>query len=257
MRPLLTTRSHLNPRIWSETVNCQCFLLQSIRNGSFQGAKPTNPGDAVGAPKGQAVLKPSTKDFVNSNEQIKIGIFDALLSLAKMLPDDGITGYAQRTMKEFAKTRALRKEEQIYQFQRDLILAAPNTFTYRHFLNYLNALMLEAGVTGYKSMSPFYGDNVGGADQLKRQVKMLETMTEQELDLKYASQVTHSTRLLMAESAQVDLEFVESMLIDHHYLKTDKRWYQIRLLTGQRLPQSFQERTWMAYYDREPGINLQ
>merc|ERR1719160_1507554 len=75
-------------------------------------------------------------------------------------------------------------------------------------------------------------------------------MTPAELASNHKSVFTKEAIKLIAEKAEADRSFVNNVLDTHDMLRADRRWYMIRQQFGKALPRSFEDREFLAEYDR-------
>jgi len=85
---------------------------------------------------------------------------------------------------------------------------------------------------------------------LRQKIKIMDAMDPVELASNHKSIFTRRGKKLIAQRAGVDVNEVESLILEHDGLRADRKWYQTRMLLKLPLPQTMEERDRLATFDR-------
>ncbi|CAD7956504.1 unnamed protein product [Amoebophrya sp. A25] len=86
--------------------------------------------------------------------------------------------------------------------------------------------------------------------QVDKNILVLKAMTPRERQSNCQLAFSQEALRLIAEKADCSVPRVIQVLNEHSKLRGDRRWFQIRLQFGRRLPRDIAERDLMAQYDR-------
>eukprot|EP00913_Durusdinium_trenchii_P014969 g14041.t1 len=75
-------------------------------------------------------------------------------------------------------------------------------------------------------------------------------MTPVELASNHKSVFNSRSIALIAEKSNTTVKFVNQVILEHDVLRADRRWYQILAQFDRPQPKSFEDRSFMAEYDR-------
>lgn len=175
----------------------------------------------------------------------------ALAKLAEILP--GLAGVGGGALQSWRDRNArlrdqgnrMKQEEVFHELTR--FLMAPALWTYGSMAAYQRKVLVVLGVD---SLIRKLAGKDSQIDHLEKELKVLEAMTPVELASNHKSVFTREAIALIAEKSGTSEKFVNQVLLEHDILRADRRWYKILEQFGKQLPRSFEERAFMAEYDR-------
>lgn len=140
----------------------------------------------------------------------------------------------------------LKMQEDMFEDCRKFLMAGEK-WTYGHMAAYQQKVLHLMG--GYGWTRKLSGDDQH-IKQLENELKVLEAMSPIELASNHKSVFTPEAIKLIAEKSGQEQKFVNNIILEHDILRADRRWYKILQQFGRQLPKSFEDRQFMAEYDR-------
>ncbi|VTZ69509.1 conserved protein, unknown function [Plasmodium chabaudi chabaudi] len=141
-----------------------------------------------------------------------------------------------------------KKEKEFFDYYVKCLMKYEGIFTYRKFKSFLKDLcdyfkIYSITYKYKKKMNP-------QLEKLKKQYEVLNSFLPHELDSDDYKIFHSESKKYLAQSANVDLDFINELLLFHDSLKTDRTWFYRRIVLKRKLPESFEEREIEAPYDR-------
>ncbi|CXI72954.1 conserved Plasmodium protein, unknown function [Plasmodium berghei] len=141
-----------------------------------------------------------------------------------------------------------KKEKEFFDYYVKCLMKYEGIFTYRKFKFFLKDLcdyfkIYSITFKYKKKMNP-------QLEKLKKQYEVLNSFLPHELDSDDYKIFHLESKKYLANSANVDLNFINELLLFHDTLKTDRTWFYRRIVLKRKLPESFEEREIEAPYDR-------
>ncbi|GAW80472.1 hypothetical protein, conserved [Plasmodium gonderi] len=141
-----------------------------------------------------------------------------------------------------------KKEKEFFEYYIKCLMKYEGIFTYRKFQLFLKDLCNYFNLFGLtykykKKMNP-------QMEKLKKQYEVMNSFLPYELDSDDYKIFHEESKKYIAESCNVDMKFIDELLLFHDSLKTDRTWFYRRIILKRELPKSFEEREIEAPYDR-------
>ncbi|SBS82641.1 conserved Plasmodium protein, unknown function [Plasmodium ovale] len=141
-----------------------------------------------------------------------------------------------------------KKERDFFQYYIKCLMKYEGIFTYRKFQSFLKDLCDYFNIFSItfkykKKMNP-------QLEKLKKQYEVLNSFLPYELDADDYKIFHPESKKFLAEACNVDIKFIDELLLFHDSLKTDRTWFYRRIVLKRKLPESFEEREIDAPYDR-------
>mmetsp|Transcript_67374 Transcript_67374/g.121404 ORF Transcript_67374/g.121404 Transcript_67374/m.121404 type:complete len:361 (-) Transcript_67374:70-1152(-) len=236
----LTSPPHCRAVFVGDTGNFGKFKApENLSNSSPTGRRRDAQAPVLGSRGGTpGQLAPSTPHL------------QALQRISEMLP---VIGDGAGIMQNFRDRQVrLRKKKDLSQ-QEEIFgeavkfLMIGERWTYGNMLAYQRKVLDLMGAHSF--MRRFQGDDPSVA-HLEKELRVLEAMTPVELASNHKSIFTKEVVKLIAEKSGATVKFVDQVILEHDILRADRRWYQILKQFDRPMPQSFEDRSFMAEYDR-------
>lgn len=159
--------------------------------------------------------------------------------------EDMLASYRERSR----RIRELGDRKQAEEFfdESRRFLMAPEKWTYGNMLAYQRKVLDKMGAFSWRRRLQADDPSI---QHLEKELKVLEAMTPVELASNHKSVFTREAIKLIAEKASATDRFVNSVIMQHDILRADRRWYMILEQFGKTLPRDFEDRQYMAEYDR-------
>jgi len=148
-----------------------------------------------------------------------------------------------------AKVRSFterKQQEELFEQSREFLMSSER-WTYGHMAAYQQKLLDLMGAYGLRRR--MMSDNPS-IQHLEKELKVLEAMTPVELASNHKRVFDRESIKLIAEKAGVTEKFVNQVIVEHDILRADRRWYMILQQFNKPLPKTFEDRQYMAEYDR-------
>ncbi|EUD67521.1 hypothetical protein C922_02227 [Plasmodium inui San Antonio 1] len=141
-----------------------------------------------------------------------------------------------------------KKEKEFFEYYIKCLMKYEGIFTYRKFQSFLKDLCDYFKLFGLtykykKKMNP-------QLEKLKKQYEVMNSFLPYELDSDDYKIFHEESKKYIAQSCNVDVNFIDELLLFHDSLKTDRTWFYRRIILKRKLPESFEEREIEAPYDR-------
>jgi len=162
-------------------------------------------------------------------------------------------GVGEAAMDRFRGSREERQERRLqtmYRFQNEQLMKTEGKYTLREHLRSKRAYAEKMRFIGPMAGVMSFLGKVPGTERTLKELDVLESLTQDELDQASAKTINMHTRKLIAEIANVDLNFVKQCLLDFEVLRTDRTWLFRRQMMGKKLPETTDEREFLASWDR-------
>lgn len=141
-----------------------------------------------------------------------------------------------------------KREQEFFDFYLKSLMKYEGVFTYKKFqlflkdlCDYFNLFSMKYKLK--KKVNPQF-------EKLKKQYEVLNAFLPHELDSDDYKILHQESKKHLAECCNVDIKFIDELLLFHDSLKTDRTWFYRRLIFGRKLPESFEAREIEAPYDR-------
>ncbi|KAF4671461.1 hypothetical protein FOZ61_000083 [Perkinsus olseni] len=229
----------------------RCFV--AVRGSGNTVPKSQMPSSAFRqrAPVLRRSSDSSTRSLAPDSGQALGGLMKGLKDLLLGREEDaetkaGLTGSIRHSVSEARKRRKDQDEFEQYRYMVEELMK-PQMWTYGAFKNYQEKV-LEA--SGAHSMRAKFSEESAGIEHIKKGIKVLAAMNPIELASNHRDVFTERSRKLIAEKAGVSKEFVIQVILEHDALRGDRKWYMIRKQYNMPMPKTFEDREFMAKYDR-------
>ncbi|SBT79116.1 conserved Plasmodium protein, unknown function [Plasmodium malariae] len=141
-----------------------------------------------------------------------------------------------------------KKEKDFFEYYIKCLMKYEGIFTYRKFQFFLKDLcdyfkLFSISYKYKKKMNP-------QLEKLKKQYEILNSFLPYELDSDDYKIFHEESKKYLAQACNVDVNFIDELLLFHDSLKTDRTWFYRRIILKRKLPESFEEREIDAPYDR-------
>ncbi|CRG94107.1 conserved Plasmodium protein, unknown function [Plasmodium gallinaceum] len=141
-----------------------------------------------------------------------------------------------------------KQEKKFFEHYMKCLMKYEGIFTYRKFQLFLKDLcdyfnLFSIRYKYKKKINP-------QLEKLKKQYEVLNSFLPYELDSDDYKIFHNESKKYLAQSCNVDVKFIDELLLFHDSLKTDRTWFYRRILLKRKLPESFEEREIEAPYDR-------
>lgn len=171
----------------------------------------------------------------------------ALQRLTQALQPGSLTDALKDRRSRLRARRDKNQQQEVFQ-ECVKFLMAPAKWTYGNFAGYQRKVLDLMGAQSWRRK--IQSDDDPTFKDLEKELKVLEAMTPSELASNHRKVFTKDALKLIAEKAETDRRFVERVLDTHDMLRADRRWYMIRQQFGKQIPQNFEDREFLAEYDR-------
>ncbi|CAJ1389397.1 unnamed protein product [Effrenium voratum] len=173
----------------------------------------------------------------------------ALQRLSDMVPGfrglDMMSSYRDRQARLRARADQQHQSDIFNEAKR--FMMEPEMWTFGSMLAYQRKLMDLLGAHSFRRR--FATDDPSLA-YLEKALRVLEAMTPVELASNHKRVFTPQAIELIGEKSNTSARFVKQVILEHDILRGDRRWYQILAQFDRPQPQSFEDRSFMAEYDR-------
>jgi len=174
----------------------------------------------------------------------------ALQRLSEMLPVSNkgtgvLEGLRERQVR-LRKNSDLKTQEQLFGELKEFLMASER-WTYGSMLAYQRKVLDLMGANSWRRRLSSDDPNV---EHLEKELRVLQAMTPVELASNHKSVFTKEAIALIAEKSNTTERFVDQVLMEHDMLRGDRRWYQILHQFGRPQPKTYEDRSFMAEYDR-------
>ncbi|CRG99601.1 conserved Plasmodium protein, unknown function [Plasmodium relictum] len=141
-----------------------------------------------------------------------------------------------------------KKEKEFFEYYMKCLMKYEGIFTYKKFQLFLKDLcdyfnLFSIRYKYKKKINP-------QLEKLKKQYEVLNSFLPYELDSDDYKIFHKESKKYLAQSCNVDIKFIDELLLFHDSLKTDRTWFYRRILLKRKLPESFEEREIEAPFDR-------
>lgn len=174
----------------------------------------------------------------------------AMQKLSELVPLLGAsTGALQSFRDRQVRVRQFSDQKQ----QEDLFeeakrfLMGPERWTFGNMLAYQRKILDLMGANQWRRKLSADDPNI---QHLEKELRVLMAMTPVELASNHKRVFTTEAIKLIAEKSNTSVKFVNQVILEHDVLRGDRRWYQILQQFNRPLPKSFEDRGFMAEYDR-------
>jgi len=120
-------------------------------------------------------------------------------------------------------------------------------WTFGNMAAYQRKVLDLIGATGWRRR---FSSDDPSVLHLEKELRVLDAMTPVELASNHKSVFTREAKKMIAEKANVSEKFVDQVIIEHDVLRGDRRWYMILKQFDKPLPRTFQDRQFLAEFDR-------
>eukprot|EP00434_Breviolum_minutum_P022414 symbB.v1.2.019786.t1/scaffold1634.1/size108475/14 len=159
-----------------------------------------------------------------------------------MLP----SGFSAKARQERRARQDELQQEEIFDEAKKFLME-PEIWTFGNMLGYQRKLMDLLGAFSWRRRFAADDPNVA---HLEKELRVLEAMTPVELASNHKSVFDKQSIALIAEKSNTSVNFVNQVILEHDVLRADRRWYQILAQFDRPQPKSFEDRSFMAEYDR-------
>lgn len=141
-----------------------------------------------------------------------------------------------------------KQEKEFFNYYVKCLMKYEGIFTFEKFQWFLKDLCDYFGILGIKyklkkKSNPQF-------EKLKKQYEVLQNLLPYELESDDYRIFHHESKKYLAQSCNVDIDFIEELLLMHDSLKTDRTWYFRRQIFKRKPIESFEEREIESTYDR-------
>merc|ERR1712072_1649903 len=126
-------------------------------------------------------------------------------------------------------------------------LMHPERWTYGNMAAYQRKILDLMGAYGWRRRLQSDDPSIA---HLEKEMKVLEAMTPVELASNHKSVFTKEAVKLIAEKSGTKEQFVNQVIMEHDILRGDRRWYKILEQFDRPLPKTFEDRQYLAEFDR-------
>ncbi|CAK9037092.1 unnamed protein product [Durusdinium trenchii] len=173
----------------------------------------------------------------------------ALQRLSEMLPPLGGGGFSSSWRARQERLRAnndQRQQEDVFNESKKFLMES-DIWTFGNMLAYQRKLLDLLGANSWRRRLSADDPNI---QYLEKELRVLEAMTPVELASNHKSVFNSRSIALIAEKSNTTVKFVNQVILEHDVLRADRRWYQILAQFDRPQPKSFEDRSFMAEYDR-------
>lgn len=160
-------------------------------------------------------------------------------------PEDAVRAFKDRRAR-LRQQNAQRQQEEIF-LESTQFLREGERWTFGNMAAYQRKVLELMGATGWKRRMSADDPSVL---HLEKELKVLEAMTPVELASNHKKVFTIEAIKLIAERSGATEKFVNQVIMEHDILRADRKWYAILEQFKKPLPRTFEDRQYMAEYDR-------